>query len=46
MPRDYSALMDRIVRRVAAAQVVAMPQELHAQALRAAGECTDASALL
>jgi TPR repeat protein len=46
--RDCSALMDRIVRRVAAAQVAATPEGLHAkaQALRAAGECAAAAALL
>jgi TPR repeat protein len=40
--------MDRIVRRVAAAQVAATPEGLHAQAqaLRAAGECAAAAALL
>jgi len=48
VPRDCSALMDRIVRRVAAAQVAATPEGLHAkaQALRAAGECAAAAALL
>jgi len=48
VPRDCSALMDRIVRRVAAAQVAATPEGLHAQAqaLRAAGECAGAAALL
>jgi len=46
--RDCSALMDYIVRRVAAAQVAATPEALHAQAqaLRAAGECAAAAALL
>jgi TPR repeat protein len=48
MPRDCSALMDCIVRRVAAAQVAATPEGLHAQAqaLCAAGECAAAAALL
>jgi len=48
VPRDCSAMMDRIVRRVAAAQVAAIIEELHwkAQTLRAAGECAAAAALL
>jgi len=48
VPRDCSALMDCIVRRVAAAQVAATPEGLHAQAqvLCAAGECAAAAALL
>ena len=48
MPRDCSALMDCIMRRVAAAQVAATPEALHAQAqaLWAAGECAAAAALL
>jgi len=48
VPRDCSALMDCIVRRVAAGQVAATPEGLHAQAqvLHAAGECAAAAALL
>jgi TPR repeat protein len=48
VPRDCSALMDCIVRRVAAGQVAATPEGLHAQAqaLRAKGECAAAAALL
>jgi len=48
VPRDCSPLMDRILRRVAAAQVAATPEGLHAQAqaLIAAGECAAAAALL
>jgi len=48
VPRDCSLLMDCIVRRVAAAQVAATPEGLHAQAqaLRATGECAAAAALL
>ena len=48
MPRDCSALMDRILRRVAAAQVAATPEGLHAQAqaLWAAGDFAAAAALL
>jgi len=47
-PRDCSALMDRIVRRVAAAQVAATPEGLHAQAqaLSARGDSAAAAALL
>jgi len=46
--RDCSALMDCIVRRVAAAQVAATPEGLHAQAqaMRATGDCAAAAALL
>jgi TPR repeat protein len=48
VPRDCSALMDRIVRRVAAAQVAATPEGLHAQAqaLWAVGDFAAAAALL
>jgi hypothetical protein len=48
VPRDCIALMDGIVRRVAAAQVAATPEGMHvkAQALRAAGDCAAAAALL
>jgi len=48
LPRECSALMDWIVRRVAAAQVAATPEGLHAQAqvLRAAGDCAAAAAAL
>jgi TPR repeat protein len=48
VPRDCNALMDCIVRRVAAAQVAATPEGLHAraQALRAAGDFSAAAALL
>jgi TPR repeat protein len=48
VPRDCSALMDCIVRRVAAAQVAATPEALHAQAqaMRAAGDFAAAAALL
>jgi len=48
VPRDCSALMDRILRRVAAAQVAATPEGLHAQAqaVRAAGDFAAAAALL
>ena len=46
--RDINAIMDCIVRRVAAAQVAAVPEVLHskAQALRAAGQYAAAAALL
>jgi len=48
VPRDCSVLMDRIVRRVAAAQVAATPEALHeqAQALRAVGDFAAAAAML
>ena len=48
VPRDCSALMDCIVRRVAAAQVAATREGLHAQvqAMRAAGDFAAAAALL
>jgi len=48
VPRDISAMMDWIVRRVAAAQVAATIEALHskAQALRAAGQCAAAEVLL
>ena len=48
LSRDCSAMMNWIVRRVAAAQVAAIIEDLHAraQALWAAGECAAAAALL
>jgi len=48
VPRDCIALMDRIVRRVAAAQVAATREGLHAQAqaVRLAGDFAAAAALL
>jgi TPR repeat protein len=48
VPQDCSALMDRIVRRVAAAQVAATPEALHAQAqaMRSTGDFAAAAALL
>ena len=47
-PRDCTAMMDLIVRRVAAAQVAVTPEGMHAkaQALSAVGECAAAAALL